>query len=252
MLRHYDQLGLLSPERVDEWTGHRAYRPDQLARLNRVVALKELGLTLDQVGQVLAEQISTDELRGMLRLRQAQLETELDRGRLRLDGIAYRLQLIESEDEMVSVECVMKTLPSMRIACVSTEVASQPEIAAVIEPMFARLAESLVRAGACPQTGVAVYDASEEGLTVTAGYLYDGREAEGFEIAVIPGAEAATTMHLGRMSDIGSSWQGLHRWCGENGWAPSAPCREIYVEASPESDQHDWVTELQQPVTRDR
>ena len=43
MLRHYDALGLLRPAHVDPVTGYRSYRAAQLSRLNRIVALKELG-----------------------------------------------------------------------------------------------------------------------------------------------------------------------------------------------------------------
>ncbi len=49
MLRHYDTMGLLRPEHVDPHTGYRYYRPEQLRRLNRIVALKDLGLRLEQV-----------------------------------------------------------------------------------------------------------------------------------------------------------------------------------------------------------
>ncbi|MFD3937000.1 helix-turn-helix domain-containing protein, partial [Streptomyces sp. NPDC058618] len=73
MLRHYDALGLLRPARVDPFTGYRSYEAGQLARLNRVIALKELGFSLDQVGTILDERVSAEELRGMLRLRRAEL-----------------------------------------------------------------------------------------------------------------------------------------------------------------------------------
>jgi DNA-binding transcriptional MerR regulator len=74
MLRHYDSLGLLIPAEVDRYTGYRMYRADQMSRLNRVIALKDLGFTLSQVRSILDEQVSADQLRGMLRLRRAQLE----------------------------------------------------------------------------------------------------------------------------------------------------------------------------------
>ena len=45
MLRHYDEIGLLSPDRVDPATGYRYYAAHQLARLHRLVALRDLGLT---------------------------------------------------------------------------------------------------------------------------------------------------------------------------------------------------------------
>lgn len=53
MLRHYDQIGLLRPARVDPATGYRAYTATQLTTLSRIVELKGLGLTLEQVARVI-------------------------------------------------------------------------------------------------------------------------------------------------------------------------------------------------------
>ncbi|GAA0489344.1 MerR family transcriptional regulator [Microbacterium aurantiacum] len=53
MLRHYDRLGLLRPERVDLHSGYRRYAAAQLERANQLVALKDLGFTLEQVGVLL-------------------------------------------------------------------------------------------------------------------------------------------------------------------------------------------------------
>jgi DNA-binding transcriptional MerR regulator len=63
MLRYYDTLGLLRPARVDSASGYRFYAAGQLARLNRIVALKDLGFTLDQVRAMLDEQVSAEQLR---------------------------------------------------------------------------------------------------------------------------------------------------------------------------------------------
>ncbi len=72
-LRYYDDLGLLKPVEVDRYTGYRYYTYDQLPRLNRILALKDLGLSLEQVGRLLAEDLPAAELRGMLRLKRAEL-----------------------------------------------------------------------------------------------------------------------------------------------------------------------------------
>ena len=45
MLRHYDAIGLLEPDAVDPASGYRSYSPEQLRDLNRIVALKELGIS---------------------------------------------------------------------------------------------------------------------------------------------------------------------------------------------------------------
>ena len=75
-LRHYDEIGLLCPATVDPDTGYRGYSADQLGQLNRIMALKELGLSLAQARRLL-DGITLDELHGMLILRRAQLEHEL-------------------------------------------------------------------------------------------------------------------------------------------------------------------------------
>ncbi len=79
MLRHHDRIGLLRPVAVDARSGYRYYIADQLRRLNRVIALKDLGLTLAQVQQVLDDALDVAELRGMLRLRRAQLAADAAR-----------------------------------------------------------------------------------------------------------------------------------------------------------------------------
>jgi DNA-binding transcriptional MerR regulator len=76
-LRHYDEIGLLPPAKVDPVTGYRGYSAEQLRLLNRIVALKELGLSLAQARQLM-DGITLEELQGMLMLRRAQLEQELE------------------------------------------------------------------------------------------------------------------------------------------------------------------------------
>ena len=84
MLRHYDLIGLLAPARVDPASGYRFYEVGQLTRLNRIIALKELGFTLDQVGRMLDDAVTGAEMRGMLALRRADLEQRIAADRERL------------------------------------------------------------------------------------------------------------------------------------------------------------------------
>ena len=63
MLRHYEKLGLLAPAETDAFTSYRYYTLDQLPRLNRIIALKELGFSLEQVGGILAKNPTADEMR---------------------------------------------------------------------------------------------------------------------------------------------------------------------------------------------
>lgn len=98
-LRHYDEIGLLRPASVDPDTGYRGYLPAQLGQLNRIMALKELGLSLTQTRRLL-DGITLDELHGMLILLRAQLEHELEANQNHLLGVEARIRSIAREGAM--------------------------------------------------------------------------------------------------------------------------------------------------------
>ncbi|UTX54905.1 MerR family transcriptional regulator [Leucobacter aridicollis] len=62
-LRHYDALGLVRPTRVGH-NGYRYYDDRSLVRLQRVLLLRELGLGLDRIAEVLAAQDAGSDLGG--------------------------------------------------------------------------------------------------------------------------------------------------------------------------------------------
>ena len=111
-LRYYDQIGLFQPEHTDRFTGYRYYRAAQLPDLNRILAMKELGLTLDQIQRLVADNVSGDEIRGMLTLKKAQVEQELHATIERLHHIEARLHQVEQKGGMSLDDVVIKELPA--------------------------------------------------------------------------------------------------------------------------------------------
>ena len=87
-LRFYDKLGMLKPERVDEFTGYRYYSTSQLARLNRILAMKDMGLSLEQIALLLDNEPTPDQIRGMLLLKQSELQQQIIDSQARLVRIA--------------------------------------------------------------------------------------------------------------------------------------------------------------------
>jgi DNA-binding transcriptional MerR regulator len=116
-LRHYDEIGLLRPAQVDPQTGYRSYSADQLGQLNRIIALKDLGFSLTQAGKLLSG-ITVEELRGMLTLRRAQLEQDVDAYTSRLLGVEARLRYIEGEDAMPADDITVKKIPAMGVVAI--------------------------------------------------------------------------------------------------------------------------------------
>ncbi|WP_405983193.1 MerR family transcriptional regulator [Streptomyces sp. NBC_00158] len=259
MLRHYDALGLLRPARVDPVTGYRSYEAGQLARLNRVIALKELGFSLEQVGAVLDEKVTAEELRGMLRLRRAELETAAAEAAARLVQVETRLRTIESEGTMSADEIVVKSLPPVRLAELSGVAASfaPQDIGPVIGPLYEDLCRRIETAGVVPAgPGLAYYEEAPDGgpgavlvhagLPVAAAVRAEDLGA-GVRIVELPGVErAATVVHRGPMDGVLPTAQALARWIDAHGHRSAGYARELAL-ACPQ-DPREWVTELQEPL----
>src|SRR6266568_846092 len=115
-LRHYDQCGLLKPAVLDPDTSYRYYSLDQLPRLNRIFALKDLGFSLERIAQILEEELPLEQLRGMLTLKQAQTQQMIDTEQARLTRIAARLRESEQEGKMPAYEVLLKQVDALLVA----------------------------------------------------------------------------------------------------------------------------------------
>ena len=118
-LRHYDEIGLLKPSKVDPETGYRLYSLDQLPQLQRILALKDLGLGLAQIAQILDEGLTPAALQGMLRLRQAELQQRVQVEQEQIARIAARLQYLEQSGSMPEYEVVLKTIRPITAICLN-------------------------------------------------------------------------------------------------------------------------------------
>jgi DNA-binding transcriptional MerR regulator len=118
-LHHYEDIGLLEPVSVNPTNGYRSYSAHQLPRLHRIVALKELGLSLHQLRPIL-DGLSPATLRGMLLMKRMELEEQVSTDQLRLARVEQRLRSIEREDTM-ECEILLKDVPEQRVAAIRVD-----------------------------------------------------------------------------------------------------------------------------------
>ena len=264
MLRHYDAIGLLRPAHVDPHSGYRYYTASQLRLLNRVLTLKDLGFSLQQVQLMIEEKVDVGELRGMLRLRRAELEAQVVRDRARLSQVDARLRMIETEGHMNTADVVLKTIPAVRVAMLSATAAGYDEPSSITEnlsPLYPRLMELMEKHGiAMTGAPIAYYQPAptspgDETITVHAAFPIGAVEADpglGFEVIDLPPIEqAATVLHHGSMSEAFRTGDKLANWIDENGYQPVGPgyAREIYLDC-PSDDIDTAVTEMQVAVRK--
>ena len=253
MLRHYDAIGLLRPAHVDPATGYRSYDARQFAELNRIVALKDLGLSLEQVRTMIADEISAAEMRALLTIRRAELESTVAESVARLAQVESRLRGIEGDSPTVDV--VIKELPAVRlVGLTATAESFTPEdIGPVVRPLCAELGRRLPKAAVHPAGRLTcLYERSPRSedeavvrATVPASIDAQGN-LNGLEVVDLPAVRAATLVHRGPIDQVLAAWQALARWIDDNDYRSGEPARELYLDC-PE-DPAQWVTELQEPI----
>ncbi|MEV8503302.1 MerR family transcriptional regulator [Actinoplanes sp. NPDC051475] len=262
MLRHYDAIGLLRPAHVEPHSGYRFYTAAQLRLLNRVIALKDLGFSLQQVQTLIDEKVDTAELRGMLRLRRAELSSRMRQDTARLAQVDARLRMIESEGHMNTADVVLKNIPAMRVVQLSGTAAGYDHPTSITEnlsPLYPRLMELMERHGVA-MTGapIAWYEPApsepdDETITVHAAFPIGTAEVgpgTGLEVVTLPPVgQAATALHHGSMSEAFRTGQKIADWIDDNGHRAIEPgfAREVYLDCPPD-DFDKWVTEMQVPL----
>ena len=270
MLRHYDKLGLLEPSYTDRFTGYRYYTVDQLPRLNRIVALNDLGLTLAQIAGLLRQddKLPPEQLRGMLALRQAELARELDEKRWQLARVEMRLQQIEQENDPDPYEIVIKGLDSVPVASLRERAPTVYDVGYFCTALYARLYAELGRLGiAWQEPELTLYHNEEYAETdidmevaapvdagvVTAAAGGTLRAGERIELRTLPACDlAAALVYEGPFEELMSPIQALLRFVGMHGHTLAGPLRELHLSGPAHGPHpHDRpVIELQVPIRR--
>ena len=264
MLRHYEKLGLLEPSQTDAWTGYRSYTLEQLPRLNRIIALKELGFSLQEVGAILAEAPSAGDMRALLSERRARLAAELELSSRRLEQVDVRLAQIEREGVPPGeADVVEKPLPAVTVAAVRGIVPSIDRMSDYCDLHFGRIAEWLGEQG-IPADGLTMNlyhmdEYRETDLDVESAMVIDAAVAAGLtgpgagEVGVRRLAETPRAASLVLRTGFPGMEDGvmtLLGWVAASGLAMAGPLREVHLFGHPELAAADdpAVLELVVPV----
>ncbi|ARV61217.1 MerR family transcriptional regulator [Nostocales cyanobacterium HT-58-2] len=252
-LRLYDQLGLLKPTHVDHLTGYRYYCADQLPRLNRILALKDLGFSLEQIAKLLAENLSPVELRGMLRLKQAELQQLVEEEQARLFRVEAKLKQIEQENTMPNYEVVIKTVEPLKVAAIREILPNSPSIALLYNELFEYFKQHGVKVG--HYCGAIWHDSGykESDVDWEAVVSFNGEIASTHRVKVyeLPGVEKmACVVHHGSYNTINQAYAALPAWIENNGYKIMGSNREVYIIGGDEQDNESYLTEVQFPTAK--
>lgn len=256
-LRYYDETGLLRPWWVDPESGYRWYSADQIHRLHRILALRDLGVSLADIAVLLESDLGVDELRGILLLRRAEAHDRMAAEATRLARVEARLNQLE-EPAMTTYDIVTKAVEPIWAIATDAEVADVSGIVAAHGEHWPRLHAVLDELGvefSAPSIaletplGVRVGPVSHKspgaiqltlGLPVPETVRYASPDISARELPGFP--RVASTVVRGD-EDFGAGFDALERWIQDAGEEQTGELREVYLDCDGPRDT--WVTELQ-------
>jgi DNA-binding transcriptional MerR regulator len=265
MLRHYDAVGLLRPAVVDQRTGYRFYAADQLPRLHRILALKDLGFRLDELAPLLGDDVPLSELRALLTKRHDELQRQLLVDRARLAQVDARLSAAEQANGATAFDVVTRAVETQWMASIRAVVPAlgQPveslfdEVEAFVARRRARAPHSPVMLFHDPPVRGAPVDV-EAAVPVSRAIACRGRVT----VREIAGAPVmACVVYVGGYEQTGAALAALRAWARQHRYVALGPPREVYIRFAADNaevlrlptafltDGPDrYVTEIQLPV----
>ena len=253
-LRLYDQKGLLKPAHVDAETSYRYYKAEQLSRLHRLLALKAMGFSLEQIGQLLSDDLSLSQMQAMLKLKQAELQQQLVGTQARIAAVDAHLKYIQEESTMPAYEVVIKSVePVSHVLSIRETIPTYTAVSQLFGEMIGYLTEQKCQPQA--YTASIWHDPSYQDANVDAEAVIavptSVAGTDRLNIRDLPALETvAAVIHRGTYTTLNQPYGAIMQWIEDNGYEVTGPNREVYLQGGAEQDNPNYVTEIQFPVKK--
>lgn len=258
LLHYYDEIGLLKPAHIDPQTGYRYYSARQLPRLNRILTLKELRLTLDSIAGMMQVGVSDEAIHGMLLLKKAEVEQKVLEEVQRLRRIEARLQQNQMSNEALDV--VVKSIPAQIFLSIRAVIPSPEEMLQLVEQVQRVLPSRVDPRVLGPFAGVVYTDGfTLRNNDVEFGYLLKKpvedpvalSEEHVLRMHELPAIKTmATAVQTGGPDLVFVALGRIGQWIEANGYRIAGPYREIGVELPGSAPFDEMIVEVQIPLER--
>jgi effector-binding domain-containing protein len=259
-LRYYDEIGLLKPVRVDQFTGYRYYSIEQLPELNHIAMLKSIGLSLDDINGLVHNGMPVDHIKQLLQVKKSEIQERLNQDSLRLHQVDVWLDKISKEGVWpTDIYVKKKDVPALRVI-------SKREIG-TYEETSVKLLEELRQYINLPK--------NREGVTITGPVMmlsydeeYKEKDADiemaipisgeisanstSFEVKTLPECEVISVIHKGSYYNIDKAYARIFEYAEEHSLKLVVPLRELYLKDVEEVSEDELLTEIQCPFEESR
>jgi DNA-binding transcriptional MerR regulator len=251
-LRYYDEVNLLKPEVVDDFTGYRFYTTDQLVKLHYIQSLRQLGLSIEEI-KLITNGYGAEVI---LQNRKKELESEITNALEQLSRIEFIL-LGKGELDYMNYQAIIKELPECIVYSKKLTVSNYNEYFKVIPEIGKQVTTKYPDLKcAVPEYCFISYldgEYKEKDINIEFCEAVDEMR-EDFDDIVFKKIEkitAVSVMHKGAYSGLSKAYAYAFKWIEENGYTIADNPRENYIDGIWNKDSEDqWLTELQIPVVK--
>jgi DNA-binding transcriptional MerR regulator len=254
-LRHYDELGLLRPAHIDEITGYRFYTTDQLFDIQKIIHLKTIGFSLDEIAQVTKKEVSSEEWISKLQKKKKEVSNIIESEKMKLKQLQTYLSTLKKEKHM-KYHVTMKKIPEVNVVSLRKVIKNYDELF-TLYPSCGPLMEEAGVVCLNPEYCFTVFHDGEYRKTDIDVELCQAiksyrKKVAGLTFKTIPEVQqAACIFHKGPYTTIGQTYAVLTKWIKDNGFKLSGPMRESAIDGIWNKDNpKDWLTEIQAPVQK--
>ena len=257
LLRYYDELGLLQPAHTDAHNGYRFYSAAQLPRLNRILVLRDLGLTLDQIARCLERDVSSDELRGMLLMRRTEIEQAHAQQALQLRLLESRIAMLDADAEEREDDVVIRAEPDRQYLSLRGVYDSFDSAAATVLQLYREIPPQVRQAKLGPLIGISHSPEFEpDELDVELGFAIEQApvrapklNGQALTLRTLPGhARMAACVRVGSPAKSHQTTARIARYLEASGFHLAGPNREIFLQPLQPNRLDEAVVEMAFPV----
>lgn len=251
-LRYYDEVGLLKPAMIDDVNGYRYYTSDQLNQLHDIIALRQIGFTVDECIRIVKGGYIDD----LLKVRKLELKTCLNNMRDSLSRLNHYISEIREGRKML-YSAVIKQTPECIVYSKRMIVPSYDSYFQLI-PKIGEEVTALNPNLKCavPEYCFIVYhDGEYKERDIDVEYCEAveefGKENDSIKFKKIPSVTVVSVMHKGPYNGLRDAYAYAFRWIEENDYVITDNPRESYIDGIWNMENpEDWLTELQIPVMK--
>jgi effector-binding domain-containing protein len=255
-LRYYDEIGLLKPILVDELTGYRYYSVEQLPRLNKILGLKDLGLSLDEINILLTDNLSAEKVLQILQAKQKETQKRLREEEVRLKKVDEWLKKIEKEGIMPDYDVVIKKVEAQTVISLRDVIPTYGDIGKLFGELCSYVGKKRIKSSGPPMALYYDHEFREKDVDVEAAVPITGNAATTQKIKInqLPEVEQmACIIHKGAYENFNQAYKALMTWIETNGYQIIGPNREIYLKGPGmilKGNPAKYITEIQVPVKK--